>query len=93
MSARLHAAGIASVLAAYTPKVTVVGCQPENSCVMADSVRAGTIITSSSSPTLSEGTAGTPDSLASLVGQQWLSIARQGIKCKSLARPRQLPNA
>ena len=75
ISARLHAAGIASVLAAYTPKVKVVGCQPENSCVMADSVRAGTIITSSSSPTLSEGTAGKPNGLSRLVSQQTLSSA------------------
>ena len=55
----VHAAGIASVLAAHKPSVKVVGCQPENSCIMANSVEAGNIVNSQSSPTLSEGTAGT----------------------------------
>ena len=59
LSIHLHAAGIASVLAAHKPRVKVVGCQPENSCIMANSVEAGNIVNSHSSPTLSEGTAGT----------------------------------
>ncbi len=46
------------MLAAHRPKVKVVGCQPENSCIMLKSVRAGRILHSASSPTLSEGTAG-----------------------------------
>lgn len=44
--------------AAHRPKVKVVGCQPENSCIMVKSVRAGRILNSASRPTLSEGTAG-----------------------------------
>ena len=50
--------GIASVLAAHKPKVKVVGCQPENSCIMAKSMKAGMVVNEPSRNTLSEGTAG-----------------------------------
>ena len=50
--------GIASVFTAVQPRVRIVGCQPANSCVMMQSVRAGRILDVPSSETLSDGTAG-----------------------------------
>ncbi len=50
--------GIAGWLAARAPGATVVGSSPRNSCVMAESVRAGRILELESRPTLSDGTAG-----------------------------------
>ncbi len=50
--------GIASVLKAANPDVTVYGCQPEASAVMARSVAANEILDLPSEPTLSDGTAG-----------------------------------
>jgi len=50
--------GIASILKSVHPEVQIVGCSPENSCVMIESVRAGKILDVPSSPTLSDGTAG-----------------------------------
>jgi threonine dehydratase len=50
--------GIAGYLAATAPDVRVVGCQPEASPVMFESVRAGTIVAMESRPTLSDATAG-----------------------------------
>lgn len=50
--------GIASYLKTVRPGIRVVGCSPENSQVMAKSVRAGTILDLPSLPTLSDGTAG-----------------------------------
>lgn len=52
------AAGIAGVLKAAHPAVTIVGCQPEASQVMRLSVEAGTIVDAPSRDTLSDGTAG-----------------------------------
>ncbi len=46
------------VLAAVRPKVRVIGCQPANSCVMMQCVRAGRILDLPSTHTLSDGTAG-----------------------------------
>lgn len=50
--------GIAGYLKARDPCVRVIGCQPENSAVMAESVRAGRIRELDSEPTLADGTAG-----------------------------------
>ncbi len=50
--------GIATVFAGQTPQVEVVGVLPENSPVMAVSVRTGRIVEMESRPTLSDGTAG-----------------------------------
>jgi threonine dehydratase len=50
--------GIAAHLRTVRPDVTVVGCSPENSQVMIQSVRAGKILDLPSRPTLSDGTAG-----------------------------------
>jgi threonine dehydratase len=51
-------AGIAGYLKAVHPEITVVGCLPERSPVMAESVRAGAIVDMESGPTLSDATAG-----------------------------------
>ncbi|MEM8862688.1 MAG: pyridoxal-phosphate dependent enzyme, partial [Chloroflexota bacterium] len=50
--------GIGSYLKSIWPDVKIIGCQPENSKVMADSVAAGKILDLPSLPTLSDGTAG-----------------------------------
>jgi threonine dehydratase len=51
-------AGIAGYLKAVRPGVTVVGCLPERSPVMAESIRAGRIVEIESESTLSDATAG-----------------------------------
>jgi threonine dehydratase len=51
-------AGIATWLKAVWPGVRVVGCSPDNSAVLIESVRAGHIVERESKPTLSDGTAG-----------------------------------
>lgn len=57
--------GIATYLKAAKPDVQIIGCSPENSNVMAESVRAGRLLDLPSLPTLSDGTAGgvEPDSV------------------------------
>ncbi|MFN8475181.1 MAG: threonine/serine dehydratase [Anaerolineae bacterium] len=50
--------GIAGTLKAVYPGVQVIGCLPQNSPVMAESVRVGHIVEMESLPTLSDGSAG-----------------------------------
>lgn len=50
--------GIAGFLKSRNPAVKIIGCSPENSQVMIQSVRAGRILDLASLPTLSDGTAG-----------------------------------
>jgi threonine dehydratase len=50
--------GIAGYLKSVKPDVKIVGCSPENSQVMIQSVKAGKILDIPSAPTLSDGTAG-----------------------------------
>ncbi len=50
--------GIAGYLKAVKPGVRIIGCSPENSQVMIQSVKAGRILDIPSLPTLSDGTAG-----------------------------------
>lgn len=50
--------GVASFLKTRRPDVLVIGCLPENSPVMYESVRQGRIIDCPNLPTLSDGTAG-----------------------------------
>lgn len=50
--------GVAAHLKQVHPAVRIVGCQPCNSRVMMESVRAGRILDMQSEPTLSDGTAG-----------------------------------
>jgi threonine dehydratase len=50
--------GIGALLRAEAPRAEVVGCWPENSAVLYESLKAGRIIEAPESPTLSESTAG-----------------------------------
>lgn len=50
--------GVGSVLKTHNPAITLYGCQPEASAVMARSVEAGKILDLPSDKTLSDGTAG-----------------------------------
>lgn len=50
--------GIAGYLKAVYPQVSIIGCSPQNSPVMAESVKAKRIVEMASQPTLSDGTAG-----------------------------------
>lgn len=53
--------GIGGYLKSVRPEVRIVGCSPENSKVMEESVRAGRLLELESLPTLSDGTAGGVD--------------------------------
>ncbi len=50
--------GVAAYLKTVSPATRVIGCSPVNSCVMAESVKAGRVLELGSKPTLSDGTAG-----------------------------------
>ena len=52
------ASGVAAYLKSVAPKTRIIGCQPENSPVMFESIQAGHIVTMESLPTLSDATAG-----------------------------------
>ena len=51
-------AGVAAHLKPLWPNVRIIGCSPENSAVMIESLRAGRVLELESKPTLSDGTAG-----------------------------------
>lgn len=50
--------GIAGYLKSLDEKIEIIGCQPENSAVMYESVKADKILEIESQPTLSDGSAG-----------------------------------
>ena len=50
--------GIAGYLKTVNPAIEIIGCQPANSAVLYESLRAGHIVELESKPTLSDGTAG-----------------------------------
>ncbi len=50
--------GVAGYLKSYLHEVEIIGCSPENSHIMIQSVKAGEILEAPSLPTLSDGTAG-----------------------------------
>lgn len=52
------AAGVAGFLKHKNPRLKVIGCQPQNSKVMYESIKAGHILDIPSLPTISDGTAG-----------------------------------
>ena len=52
------ASGIAGYLKSQNPNTELIGCQPENSAVMYESVKAGRILDLPSQPTISDGSAG-----------------------------------
>jgi threonine dehydratase len=66
--------GIAGYLKATRPGIKVIGCLPENSPVMAESVKAGRIIEMESRPTLSDGSAGgiEPGAITFELCQKWV---------------------
>ncbi len=51
-------AGIGGYLKFQDPSIKIIGCQPENSRVMYESIRAGRILDMESKPTISDGTTG-----------------------------------
>lgn len=51
-------AGIAGFIKTFHPKTKIIGCLPENSPVMSESIKAGKIISMTTLSTLSDGTAG-----------------------------------
>jgi len=51
-------AGIAGYLKSAERGIEIIGCQPENSAVMFESIKAGKLVEIESLPTLSDGTAG-----------------------------------
>lgn len=50
--------GIAGYLKSSDKNIEIVGCQPENSAVMYESIKAGKIVEMESKPTISDGSAG-----------------------------------
>ncbi len=50
--------GIAGYLKSLDEKIEIIGCQPKNSAVMYESIKAGKILEMESQPTLSDGSAG-----------------------------------
>ena len=66
--------GIAGYLKSVQPDVQIIGCQPENSCVMYESVRAGRILELESKPTLSDGSAGGVEA-----GSMTLDVCRRDV--------------
>lgn len=68
------AAGVAGYLNYEKPAVRIIGCQPENSPVMARSVEAGKILEMESESTLSDATAGGIEA-----GSMTFPICQQGI--------------
>lgn len=51
-------AGIAGYLKSVNPEIEIIGCQPANSAVIYESVKAGHIVEMESLPTISDGSAG-----------------------------------
>lgn len=66
--------GIAGYLKSVNPKIKVIGCMPENSPVMFESMKAGRIIEIETLPTLSDATAGgiEPDSITFNICRQFV---------------------
>jgi threonine dehydratase len=78
-------AGIAADLKAHDANVRIVGAQPANSRVMAESVRAGHVVDIPSLQTLSDGTAGGVEadavtfSLCRDLVDQWIEVPEAAI--------------
>src|SRR5579872_4552372 len=66
--------GIAGYLKTVSPNIQMIGCLPENSPVMAESVKAGKIIEIETLPTLSDATAGgiEPDAITFEICQRYV---------------------
>ncbi|RME82323.1 MAG: threonine/serine dehydratase, partial [Caldilineae bacterium] len=82
--------GIAVWLKAVMPGIQIVGCSPQNSAVMAHSVRAGRILDLPSQPTLSDGTAGgvEPDAITFPLCRDlvdtWIEVSEEEIAAELL---------
>jgi threonine dehydratase len=66
--------GIAAFVKSVSPKTKMFGCLPENSPVMAESIKAGKIIEMETLPTLSDATAGNiePGAITFEMCQAWV---------------------
>ncbi len=66
--------GIAGYLKSINPDIKIIGCLPENSPVMAESIKAGRIIEMETLPTLSDATAGgiEPDAITFDICRQFV---------------------
>ena len=77
--------GIAAHLKGVSPDVQIIGCSPENSKVMAESVRAGRLLDLPSLPTLSDGTAGGVEEgsitfpLCQELVDDWIEVSEEAI--------------
>ncbi|KAJ8909037.1 hypothetical protein NDN08_005735 [Rhodosorus marinus] len=77
--------GIASYFRKLSPGTTIVGCQPEASAVMSESVKAGRILDLPSLPTLSDGSAGGLDDggftfdLCKTLVDEWVLVSEEEI--------------
>lgn len=78
--------GVGGFLKSVSPEIRVIGCSPENSKVMEESVRAGRVLELESLPTLSDGTAGGVD-LDSITFEmcrefvdEWVSVKEEEIR-------------
>ena len=77
--------GVASAVKALSPGTRVIGCSPEASPVMHQSVRAGAVVHAPSQPTLSDGTAGGLESgtitlpLCTLLVDDWVLVSERAI--------------
>ena len=78
-------AGVASVLKAHKPSVQIIGCSPERSPVMHESIRANRIVDLPIQPTLSDGTAGgiEPNTitfpLCQALVDEWITVSESEI--------------
>ncbi len=79
-------AGIAGYIKETLPKTTIIGCLPENSPVLYESIQAGKIIEIETKPTLSDSTAGglEPESITFELCQKYVDnyilVSEQEIK-------------
>ena len=77
--------GIAADLDVHRPHTRIIGAQPENSRVMAESVRAGRVLDLPSQPTLSDGTAGGVEADSITFGlcrdlvDEWVTVGERAI--------------
>ncbi len=78
--------GIGAFLKARRPEIEIIGCSPENSKVMQESVRAGRVLDLPSMPTLSDGSAGGVEAgsitlgLCSRYVGRWVSVTEDEIR-------------
>ena len=79
--------GVAGYLKSRLPQVQIIGCSPQNSQVIIQSVKAGEILDLPSLPTLSDGTAGGVEagSITFPLCRQWMTATSPSAKKRSAA--------